>query len=176
MKENLLEKIANMEYEFFKNLNMENEECRKEKTFKLMRMSRFYPFSEDTLESYIEDLRKALEEGENLMLLKYRCIEGGLLQGGELIEEIVEIESQWMRDLRRRYPRAFANRIEDFERYLRCELLTFSPETLKKYHREVLEAKEKGINMAEMAYVYLFRSIGYEGIEDAEKSNLERIK
>ncbi len=176
MKEDLLKKIADMEYEFFKNLRMENEECKKEKAFKLMRMARFYPLSEDTLKSYMEDLKRFLEEGENIMALKYKCIEGGLLQGGEIVEEIVEIESQWMKDLKRRYPRAFANRIEDFERYLRCELLTFSPETLRYYHRDVLEAKENGINMAEIAYVYLFRKIGYGSIEEAEKSHLERVK
>ncbi len=176
MKEELLREIAEKEYLMFQRLKMENEECRKEKTFKLMRMARFYPLSEDTLKSYLQDLESALSSGENLMALKYKCMGGGIIHAGDMLEEIVKIESEWMQDLKRKYPRAFANKIEDFERYLRCELLTFSVNTLKLYHRDVEEANKRGRNLAEVSYVYLFRKIGYSGIEEVEKSRLESVK
>ncbi len=53
-KEDLLRKIAEKEYQFFSEINAENPECKRENTFKIMRISRFYPFSEDTLLSYLK--------------------------------------------------------------------------------------------------------------------------
>lgn len=121
-KEKMLERIANLEYEMFERLKMKNEECRKENTFKLMRKARFYPLSEETLSSYIQDLEIALMHSQNLLALKYKCIEFGFMSD-EIADKIVKIEVEWMKELKRKYPRIVKDEIEDFERYLKCELL-----------------------------------------------------
>ncbi len=167
-KEKLLERIANLGYEMFERLKMKNEECRKENTFKLMRKARFYPLSEETLGSYIQDLENALIHSQNLLAVKYKCMELGPVSD-EMVDKIAKIEVEWMKELRSKYPNIVKDKIEDFERYLRCELLTFSKYTLEKYYQDILSMKKMGINMAEASYLYLFKRIGYESLEEVGK-------
>jgi hypothetical protein len=169
-KEELLDRIVELEYEMFDKLKTKNEECKRKGTFALMRKSRFYPLSEGTLKSYIHDLEVALLHNQNLLAVKYKCIELGSFVKDELVEEIVKIEVEWMRELKNRYPHIIENKIEDFERYLRCELLTFSSSTLESYYMDVKGLKEKSLNMAEISYLYLFKRIGYNSLEEVENS------
>ncbi|AGB04753.1 hypothetical protein AciM339_0878 [Aciduliprofundum sp. MAR08-339] len=169
-KDELLEKIVKLEYQMFEQLKTNNEECKRKNTFFLMRKARFYPLSEKTLNMYLEDLKEAEVRGENPLLMKYRCMEMGIFRAGEMIEDIVKIESEWMAELMKKYPHVFAKRIEDFERYLRCELLTFSVETLKGYYGDVRNMKRMGVNMAELSYEYLFRKMGYGSIREVNES------
>ena len=167
-KEKLLERIANLEYKMFERLKMKNEECRKESTFKLMRKARFYPLSEETLRSYIQDLETASMHSQNLLALKYKCIDLGFMSD-EVVDEIVKIEVEWMEELKKKYPNIVKDEVEDFERYLKCELLTFSNYTLEKYYQDILDMKKRGINMAELSYLYLFKHIGYDSLEEVGK-------
>jgi len=167
-KEKLLREIADAEYEFFEKIRMENEECKREKAFKSMRIMRFYPLSTDTLGSYLNDLKRASVQNINPLRDKYICIDKHQPVESTIINEITEIENAWMNELREKYPHIFVNKGKEFETYLKCELATFSDETLKLYYRDVKEMKDNGVNMAEQSYSYLFRKIGYNSLEDAE--------
>ena len=175
-KEGLLKEIANVEYNFFKRINMENEECKREKTFKRMRIVRFYPLSVNTLESYLNDLKMASVNNTNPLREKYICIDKHLPVENPLIDRIVEIESRWMNELREKYPHIFVNKGDEFKTYLKCELATFSKETLKLYHEDVANMKDNGINMAEVSYTYLFKKIGYNSLQEAEESQKSNLK
>ncbi|MCD6420265.1 MAG: DUF4125 family protein [Synergistetes bacterium] len=175
-KESLLKEIADVEYNFFKRINMENEECKREKTFKRMRMVRFYPLSVNTLESYLNDLKMASVSNTNPLREKYICIDKHLPVENPLIDRIVEIESGWMNELREKYPHIFVNKGDEFKTYLKCELTTFSKETLKLYHEDVANMKDNGTNMAEVSYTYLFEKIGYNSLQEAEESQKSNLK
>jgi len=169
-KEELLKRIVDLEYQMFEKLKTKNEECKRRSTFEIMRKSRFYPLSEETLGSYIHDLEAAILHSQNLFAVKYRCIELGSFGEDELVKEIVKIEVQWMKELKNEYPHVIENKIEYFERYLKCELLTFSRYTLESYYKDVMNMKKKGLNMAEISYLYLFKQIGYNSLEEVESS------
>jgi len=139
---------------------------------KLMRRGSFTVLSTETLESYLGDLQEALEDGRNLMELKYARIDNLVppLSTNPLIGKIVEIEGAWMKDLAGRYPLSFKGRTEySAEIYLRSELETFSDRTLDLYFRDTSTAAEAGRNLTEERYAYIFKQIGYDSIEDMEK-------
>lgn len=172
----VLKEIAEREYRFFERLQPTNSECKREKTFKFMRISRFYLYSLETLLSYLNDLIEAEKEGRNPLYEKYACMEGRLEISEDkrgLIERIVQIEKSWIEELHGKYPHAIENKPE-FQRYLACELSTFSVQTLERYLEDVERAKEAGKNLALESYLYTFSRLGYSSLEDVEEKFKKR--
>ena len=138
---------------------------------KLMRTGSFCVLSTETLESYLADLQEALDEGTNLMELKYARIDNLVppLRDNPLIDRIVEIEGAWMKDLAERYPLAFKGRV-DYSAgiYLRSELETYSDKTLELYFEDVSKAAAEDRNLTGERYTYIFKQIGYDSITDME--------
>ncbi len=149
--------------------------------FRLMRGSQFAPWSDDTLESYLADLKAAVGRGRNLMQLKYARMDNLIppLTESPLVDRIVGTQVRWQRELEARYP-WFMRRgrpVEDdeaeslstsFARYLRGELETYSETTLERLHRDVERHLENGENMAEAVYSAMVAALGYESLADAE--------
>jgi len=178
-KEKILKEIVEIEYSMFLKMNTSSEECRKSpEAFRLNREARFFPLSTQTLSSYLDDLLRAEVEGRNLLTEKYARIEGLIppLQENPVIHKIVEIESEWIKELSEEYPELFSRNPEKFRTYLACELETFSEKTLRLYFIDVKSAREKGINLAEESYKYLFKKSGFSSFEEVRKrlKNKER--
>jgi len=177
-KREMLKKIADLEYQFLSKINATNPECKREATFKFMRISRFYPYSEEVLLSYMEDLERARKEGRNPLYEKYACMEGKVNvaeEKREIIEKIVEIEKSWINELHKKYPHVIEDRGKDFQKYLSCELSTFSLRTLKSYLEDVERAAKMGRNLALESYHYTFSQLGYSSLEEVEEK-LKREK
>lgn len=68
------EKIAAIEWEMFQRVRNEGgrADCQnRPDTFKIMRLAQFSAWPEELAQSYLEDLRKALQNDRNLPMEKY---------------------------------------------------------------------------------------------------------
>ena len=173
-REQLLKEITDLELRMFLSvLTASPSACQEQPdTFKLMRKGSFYVLSNETLESYLNDLQEALEEGRNLVELKYARIDNLIpcLNSNPLIEKIVDVEGTWMKELAEKYPLSFKGRSEySADVYLRSELETFSDKTLELYFKDISRAVEGGRNLTEERYTFIFQQIGYDSIDEMER-------
>ncbi len=181
-KEDLIGKIIAIELEMFQNVKSRGHAACQElpKTFRMMRWMAHSVLGEDTLASYLDDLEKAREAGRNLMTEKYARMEGlipSLKQDPEvlgILEKITRIEESWLEEFSRRYPEIVKGGGTGFGNYLRCELETYSDRTLHLYLRDVIEARQEGINHAEKSYENLFRKLGYESLDEVGRQDREQ--
>ncbi len=150
--------------------------------FKLMRAMSFETWSENTLQSYLNDLSAALKEGRNLMTEKYARMDNLIptINANPIIDEIVKIESEWQKELYDKYPRTLGkgalssgapSAIIGFIHYLKSELETYSDKTLESYYKDLQQALEEGRNMSYEKYTSLFQRLGYGPIEDVERKS-----
>lgn len=172
--EQLLTEITDIELRMFLSvLTASPSVCQEQPdTFKLMRKGSFYVLSYETLESYRNDLEEAIEEGRNLVELKYARIDDLIpsLNDNPLIDRIVDIESRWMKELAEKYPSSFKGRVSySVGTYLRSELETFSDKTLELYFNDISRAMDEGRNLTEERYTFIFNQIGYGSIDDMER-------
>ncbi len=173
-REELLREITDIELRMFLAIEPTVPSACQEQpeTFKLMRKAGFYVLSNETLESYLEDLQEALEENRNAMELKYARIDDLIpcLNNNPIIDKIVEVEGRWLKELAERYPLTFKGRAEYAAGvYLRSELETYSDETLESYFKDVSKAMEEGRNLTEERYAFIFQQTGYDSIDDVER-------
>ncbi|MDY6029144.1 MAG: DUF4125 family protein [Acidaminococcaceae bacterium] len=172
-KNELLEKIIAIEAEMFVKVNegqSDKVECQKQlKTFHAMRYMSFAVLSGETLQAYWEDLQFALQDERNLVMEKYARMDDliPVINESGMIDDIVAVEVEWMTDLHARYPLSI-NMSPAFARYARCELETYSDQTLELYLRDVLEAKKMNINLVEERYKILYRGMGFKSLEEVE--------
>lgn len=165
-------------------------------TFRLMRQSQFACWPVDALESYNADLDLARNEGRNTVTEKYAWmmrrtwpeefadIESGLPPvSGEkrrLVRDIVDVNVAWEEECDRKYPNVRAKGrplrssadsrcVTSFETYLEGELFTCGEETLKRLRRHVLEARERGENLAEKNLDCMARGYGYASVAELEE-------
>ena len=136
-----------------------------------MRRASYQVLSGETLESYLNDLQEAMDEGRNLIELKYARIDKLItpLSNNPLIGKIVEAEGKWLKELEKKYPLTFTSRA-DFAAgvYLRSELETYSDKTLELYYKDVCKALEEGRNLTAERYTSLFKQTGYNSIDAVE--------
>ncbi len=162
--------------------------------FEIMRSSQLKTWSDEVLTSYLDDLTKAAYEGRNLLMEKYAYMmeythpeEYAQIrdvlpqiapQVQAKIDEIVDINLDWQREAEEKYPRLRAKgrpltTREDtpletsFETYLRCELKTYSPETILRLHAYTLNALEQHYNMAIANLQNMVSEFGYSSLEEA---------
>jgi hypothetical protein len=172
--EKLLNEIIDIELRMFLAvLSASPSACQEQPdALRLMRRGSFCVLSAETLESYLSDLQEALEEGTNLMEMKYARIDDLVppLSTSPFIDEIVDIESGWMKDLAGKYPLAFKGRAEySAGIYLRSELETYSDRTLELYFGDVSRAAAEGRNLTEERYTFIFKQIGFDSIDAMER-------
>jgi hypothetical protein len=178
-KESLIEKILEIEIEMFKKVSTREPSLCKERpnTFKAMRRMGHSVLNLQTLNSYLEDLEKAKNEGRNLMTEKYARMDNKIIpiKRNRAIDSIVEIESNWMKNLSYKYPYTFRGS-NDFSHYLRCELETYSDKTLYLYLRDVSQAENTGRNLIEESYTRLFQQLYHKSIAEAEQSARDKAE
>jgi hypothetical protein len=177
-REEILQEIVSVELRMFMAVEPAIPSACQEQpeTVKLMRRASHHVLSTGTLESYLDDLREATDEDQNLMTLKYARIDNLIdrINPNPIIDKIIEVETRWLKELEGRYPLTFVGR-SDFAAgvYLRSELETYSDRTLGLYFKDVSRALEEGRNLNEERYTFLFQQIGHDSIDDMER---ERAK
>jgi len=83
------------------------------------------------------------------------------------IDKIVDIQKEWLADLKERYPHIFKeNPMDNFANYLRSELETYSDKTLENYYSDIKKALAKGVNLVEQSYMHLAKTNGFSSLED----------
>ncbi len=171
-REELSKSIIEIELDMFERVRTSEPSVCKDRpeTFKVMRGMAHFGLSTETLESYLEDLHDAQAEGRNLLTEKYARMDDLIppLKVNRFIDDIVETEARWMKDLSERYPRTIKGG-PGFELYLSSELETYSDQTLRLYCSDVSKAEKEGRNLAEERYTKLFHRIGYTSIDEIEK-------
>lgn len=172
-REQIIEQIVEKEYKMFESLRARDPNHCKDnpKTFKLIRGIYFSFFSDETLWSYLKDLEDAEKFNRNLLEEKYARMDDLIpkIKENPLIEEIVTIRLEWMRELSSRYPNIFQGNEEGFAKYLRSELETYSDRTLELVYRDLQKAIKDGRNILREQYELLFRKLGYNSLEEVER-------
>jgi len=190
-REKLIAKIVELELEMFLAVPADGiYSCQQDPDgFGLHRRAQFSMWSEDTLQSYLEDLYRAKEDGTNLMTIKYARMEDLIPpeNRNSRIGEIVTVQCGWQREMVEMYPYLMAgarplsgsddaNYDTSFEIYLRGELETYSEKTLALLHRDILKFKEMGLNGSEIIYKHLIKELRYESLKAADLAQKQRLK
>jgi hypothetical protein len=172
-RKELLDNIIKFELDMFEQVRTSEPSLCKDRpeTFRVMRGMTHSVLSTNTLQSYLGDLQKAKAEGRNLLTEKYARMDNMIppLKTNRLIDDIVKLESCWMKELSQKYPRSFRGGSGSFELYLSSELETYSDETLELYFGDVSRAGKEGRNLAEERYTKLAQQIGYSSIDEMER-------
>lgn len=171
-RQELSKSIIEIEFDMFERVRTAEPSLCKDRpeTFKVMRGMTHSGLSTETLKSYLEDLHKAKAEGRNLLTEKYARMDNRIppLKTNPIIDDIVEIEAHWMKELSEKYPYTFKGE-PTFKIYISSELETYSDKTLELYFADVSKAEKEGRNLAEEQYTMLFQQIGYSSITEVEK-------
>ena len=168
-------------------------------TFRVNRVSQAESWSVATLESYLNDLETAARDGRNLLSEKYARmmastlpieyqriahllpqLDDGVLS---LVEEIIQITLEWEKELAEKYPHVVQRGrpihtdqdsayVTSFETYLRGELQTYSGETLRRYHDNVLAQASKGINGSKIVLEGIVKQYGYASLQQANEKHM----
>jgi len=201
-KDELVDTIVSLEWNAFDKVINEGgrANCQDDwTTFSIMRKSQYLTWSEEMLESYINDFEEASKAGWNLITEKYgrmeastapekyAQIEDSLPKRDEktraIVEEIVKIQVGFMEELAEEYPHVAGSArsihtYEDtpfntsYETYLRGELLTYSQETLALYGQYVIGYVQAGKNIAYDTMTNSAHLYGYNSLVELE----ERMK
>lgn len=194
-REELIRQILQTELEMFLAVQArEPVSCQQDpEGFRVHRAAQFSVWSDQTLASYKEDLERAVEQGRNLMTLKYARMEDLIpklhddILVDNLIDQIVSIEVGWQKEMMDKYPylmrrgRPLNDEEEGFQttsfvEYLRGELETYSADTLANLYRDLSESRDMDRNLAEAIYENMVKSHGYKSIDEAEAAARRQAK
>lgn len=201
-KEVLVNHIVSLEWQAFDKVQNQGgrADCQDDwGTFSIMRKSQYLAWPKELIISFIHDFEHANARHRNLITEKYGrmmkttdpasyaeiCDKLPTLTPDQerIIEQIVQIQVSWMEEFAKEYPQMAMNSrsihtFEDslyntsYETYLRGELSTYSPETLKRYGNFVVRLAKAGENLARIIMTNTALMYGYESLENAE----ERLK
>ncbi len=178
----LITQILDIEWRMFQAVkSVSPASCQSQpETFKKIRGSIFEGWSKEMLESYLDDLKLALETGRNLITEKYARMDNLIppLKVNPLIDKIVSIETAWQKELNEKYPSLYKRTCRgtdpvqnesNFAIYLKSELETYSDRTIELYYLETKKAYDSKKNLAVLALDSMVRKEGYRNIEHAEE-------
>lgn len=194
----LVSRVTELEWNFFSRVRNVGgpAPCQSQPdTFCLMRASQLQTWSPEILESYLEDLLQAAEEGRNPLSEKYAymmestspleyalikdCLPAISAETMAEIRRIVDIHLTWEQTLRERYPRLRRRGrpmtaeqdevcVTSVETYLLSELKTCSARTVHLLLAYTEQAQREGRNLAEENLTHMVRGYGYPDLAAAE--------
>lgn len=184
--EQIISEILDIEWAMFQHVHSERPaSCqRMPEKFRKIRGGLFAVWSDETLTSYLSDLKSGLSQGRNFLMEKYARMDNRIppLKTDpvikEKIAEIVEIETRWHLVIRKEFPVLFRKMGRgtdptgdgrNFSVYLACELETYGDNTIELYYRNVKKAKENNQNLALKSLDMLLQKEGFRNIIHAEK-------
>lgn len=183
-KETVIDQIIEVEKEMFLAVNTE-EECSCQdniERFGLHRKVQFIAWDVDTLKHYLSHISEKWAAGENLMTIKYARMENKIspYSNNPLIPQIAKQSALWQQEVVEKYPGIMSKarpleeddpekNIRSFITYLSCELETYSDKTLESLALHQQKKLEEGINLSIVSYEFMVQSLGYEGLDHAEK-------
>lgn len=198
-KEQLIDMIIDLEWQAFDKVENigGRADCQDDLgTFTIMRKSQYLTWPKELLLSFIKDFQSANQKGWNLITEKYaRMMQSTnpmeyqdiahklpVLSDAQLtiIDEIVAIQVAWMEAFSKEYPNLAKNSRSihtsddtpyntSYETYLRGELSTYSPETLKLYGSFIVKLAKSGENLAKLTMTNTTMLYGYDSIDEAER-------
>jgi len=196
-KEEIIAKIIVIEWKMFQDVpNIGGTApCQEERqTFEIMRMSQAASWSEAALESYFDDLTEAQLQERNLMTEKYarmmkstspveyshieHLVPPVTPEVFSLIEKIAVIVLGWEEELFRKYPLVLLHGrpirsssdtrfVTSLETYLKGELATYSPKTLKLYYEHLVKEQSERINGSEITLLRTIKQYDFSSLEEA---------
>lgn len=201
-----IDEIIAMEWEMFQKVNEggPRASCQEDKaTFEGMRRGQFEAWTDSVLELYRDDLKRARNDGRNLVEEKYiRMMEHTSPEEYELLRERVPnvtertyalaraVSGKLMKqteELFRQFPRVSGagrplHSEEDncwatsIETYQLGELLTYSETTLEALEKYVAGLERQGVSLARNILENSVGYYGYENLEEAERCAAAREK
>ncbi len=204
-KQTLIDEIIKTEWPMFHNVNGDYRVGCQESpgTFRRMRGAQYEVWDPEVCESYLEDLKKAEQEGRNLPREKYihmmattapveyEFFKSDLPEISEekksLVQEIWSIVGAQTDKLREEYPLiALGGRplhVEDefpgstsVETYQKGELLTYSEKTLRLLLDQIKKMQEEGREYAHDVQLATVLAAGYTSLKNAEEVMLESVR
>lgn len=189
MSKDLTDEIIKIEFDMFDKVKNEGgrASCQDDfKTFQIMRGAQFDAWSQEMRESYLNDLKKALEDSRNLVMEKYAYMSGYSYMGETddidekeaLLVKTTQQEHGATMEMRQKYPNISKRSrpvesdeqkgIVGIDQYLLCELMTYSVETLRLYDAYLDELEKEGENLAQMIMENTVERYGYKNLDEAE--------
>lgn len=174
-KNALIQSIIEIEMDMFRTVTTyEKSQCQERlQTFRLMRWMSHSVLPAEILKAYLEDLRLALHSGRNMMTEKYARMDDQIpcLQHADEIDAIVAIEETWFAQVRKEFPHSFSETQGGFRIYIKSELETYSPNTLRLLKNFVLQAQAEGRNLVRERYENLFKRLGHTSLADFDSQS-----
>lgn len=194
-----VQEIVNIEWNMFSQVNNQGGKAtcqNRPDTFAIMRRSQLSAWSDEILESYRIDLKRAELLKRNLCAEKYGymlefmsppdyekiCGQLPAVSAEKLkkIEEIVAVNLEWEREVDKKYPKIrFRGRhltkdqdtpyTSSLETYMTGELKTYSEKTVSLLHNYTILCREEGRNLAMEILQNTVSEYGYESISKAER-------
>lgn len=205
-KEQLIEDIIQREWKMFQKVKNVGARaaCQDDfATFSIMRSSQAACWSEETLESYKQDLIEAESAGRNLLSEKYGHMMASTApaeyaeiahllptikpESIAVIEQILSIVMQWEVELEKKYPYIIAQGrplfsredlpgVTSLETYLKGELKTYSDTTLIYYLTDVQKSLLDNVNGSEIIMLASVKQYGFNSLEEANDTIKARFE
>ena len=198
-KENLISRIISLEWKMFSAVQGigGRASCQEDpETFTIMRHSQAVSWSDQTLESYLNDLTCADGSGRNLMTEKYARMMASTSPAeyleikdrlpvvpseiSDMIKAVVKQVLVWEKQLIRLYPHVRKRgrplyssqdslHVTSLETYLRGELSTFSIKTLTLYRQDIERYAAEKQNMCEIILENTIKKYGFKSLAAADE-------
>ena len=198
-RENLMAGIIEIEWRMFQDVSNigGRASCQDDfKTFQIMRSSQVASWSEETVESYLDDLRTAESSGRNLLTEKYARMMASTSpseyarikhmltpidsEALELIEHILSIVVGWEKELLEKYPNILGKgrplfssedspMVTSLETYLKGELETYSLRTLKRLLAHMRRQQSENVNGSAIVLLDMMKRYGFNSLEEANQ-------
>jgi hypothetical protein len=198
-KEEVTEQIVALEWRQFQQVQNEGgrADCQEDpETFRIMRKSQFLVWTQEALDSYLEDIREAEEKNWNLLTEKYarmmkstapkryaeleRWMPKRREERIQIQEELIRRKLQWEEEFAKEYPNlAGRGRLlytsqdtpwaTSFETYARGELATYSDRTIELLKEMYEQMVKKGENLSYRIMENMVAFYGYQSLEQAEE-------
>ena len=197
-KQAIINQIISMEWKMFQNVHNigGKASCQNQpEVFQRMRKGQYFALSEDVCEHILGDIEVAEKVGRNLVMEKYarmmsstnpeyyRKIKNFLPKLKEEVKELARtiafMVAEQSAELRNKYPLTISHNrpvyteedtesLVSIETYFKCELMTYSKETLELLLRYTNELSEQGLSLGRELMEETIKQSGYSSLEEAE--------